>query len=108
MGFNAKTGKDVKAAAKSLGVDIRSYNIIYQLLDDARALMAEQLPRIVTTTVIGAADVLARFEIIGPNKQPVAVAGCRVKEGQLMRSGIYRVIRNTKQIFEGVRTQRAT
>ena len=31
IGFNAKANKDVKAAAKSLGVDVRSYNIIYQV-----------------------------------------------------------------------------
>ena len=75
----------------------------HQLLDDARKLMSEQLPRIVTTTVVGTADVLARFEIAGPNKVPVAIAGCRVKDGNLLRNGTYRLIRNGKTLFEGLR-----
>ena len=133
IGFNAKANKDVKATAKSLSVDLRSYNIIYQvarvgdqrtrrpassdhaaaapcasrrrwfmqLLDDARKMMGEQLPRIVTTTVVGSADVLARFDVAGPNKQPVVIAGCRVKDGSLMRNATYRLLRNGKSVFEG-------
>jgi len=133
VGFNAKASKDVKAAAKSMGVDIRTYNIIYQarccledrmvapylghshrpfhastvvargqLLDDVRAMMSEALPRVVTTTVTGSAEVLARFEIGVGSNQTMSIAGCRIKDGSILRNGTFRLFRNGRQIHEGV------
>jgi len=72
-----------------------------QLLDDVRAMMSEALPRVVTTTVTGSAEVLARFEIGLGSNQTMSIAGCRIKDGSLLRNGTFRLFRNGRQIHEG-------
>jgi translation initiation factor IF-2 len=110
------------------GVGTGVFVWIRQLLDDTRTLLGEALPRITRTTVVGMAEVLARFELgrgaagpasggpsagggsggAGAAAAAPAVAGCRVKDGSLARNGTYRVIRQGKQVFEGTHTASAT
>ncbi len=97
IGF--RTAVDDKAAqmAEQEGVPIRIYDVIYQLTDDVkRALQGLVAPQI-RETKIGEAEVRHVFKI--PNVGPVA--GCYVRDGQVLREARVRVKRNNAVIFDG-------
>ncbi len=97
IGF--RTSVDDKAAqmADQEGVPIRVYDVIYQLTDDVkRALQGLVAPQI-RETKVGEAEVRQVFKI--PNVGPVA--GCYVRDGQVLREARVRVKRNNTVIFDG-------
>ncbi|MFN4217942.1 MAG: translation initiation factor IF-2 [Candidatus Bipolaricaulia bacterium] len=97
IGF--RTSVDDKAAqmADQEGVPIRVYDVIYQLTDDVkRALQGLVAPQ-VRETKVGEAEVRHIFKI--PNVGPVA--GCYVRDGQVLREARVRVKRNNTVIFDG-------
>lgn len=97
IGF--RTSVDDKAAqmADQEGVPIRVYDVIYQLTDDVkRALQGLVAPQ-VRETKVGEAEVRHIFKI--PNVGPVA--GCYVRDGQVLREARVRVKRNNAVIFDG-------
>ena len=96
LGFNVRPTGAVKAIAKQRGVEIRTYSIIYQLLDDMTALLTGMMDTKYTERNTGQADVREVFKI--PKGQ---VAGCIVVDGKLIRGGLVRVIREGVVIFEG-------
>ncbi len=96
LGFNVRPTGAVKADAKQKGVEIRTYSIIYQLLDDMTALLTGMMDTKYTERNTGQADVRDVFKI--PKGQ---VAGCIVVDGKLIRGGLVRVIREGVVIFEG-------
>jgi len=96
MGFNVRPTGSVKALAKQKGVDIRTYNIIYQLLDDVTGMLTGMMAPKWTEEQTGQAEVRDVF------KSPKGmVAGCVVVDGKLIRGGEVRVIRDGVVAFEG-------
>ena len=96
LGFNVRPTGTVKALAKQKSVDIRTYSIIYQLLDDMTGMLTGMMTPKFTEENTGQAEVRDVF------KSPKGmVAGCVVVDGKLIRGGLVRVIRNGVVAFEG-------
>jgi translation initiation factor IF-2 len=96
LGFNVRPTGGVKALAKQRGVDIRTYTIIYQLLDDITGMLTGMMAPKFSEEHSGQADVREVFKI--PKGM---VAGCIVVDGKLVRGGPVRVIRDGVVIHEG-------
>ncbi len=97
IGFNVRANKQARDAAEQQGIEIRYYNIIYDLIDDVKAAMSGLLPPERRETFIGNAEVLEVFNITKVGK----VAGCRVTEGKVERGAGVRLIRDNVVIHEG-------
>jgi translation initiation factor IF-2 len=97
IGFNVRANAQAKQAADTSGIEIRYYNIIYDLLDDVKAAMSGLLAPTIREVFLGNAEVLQVFNISKVGK----VAGCRVTEGKVMRGGKVRLIRDNVVIHEG-------
>ncbi|MDD2566867.1 MAG: translation initiation factor IF-2 [Thiovulaceae bacterium] len=96
LGFNVRPTGSVKALAKQRGVDIRTYSIIYQLLDDITGMLTGMMAPKFTEENTGQAEVRDTF------KSPKGmVAGCVVVDGKLVRGGLVRVIRKGVVVHEG-------
>jgi len=97
IGFNVRANAQARAAAERDGVEIRYYNIIYDLVDDVKAAMSGLLAPTVREVFLGNAEVLEVFNITKVGK----VAGCRVTEGKVERGAKVRLIRDNVVIHEG-------
>lgn len=96
LGFNVRPTGAVKALAKQRNVDIRTYSIIYQLLDDMTGMLTGMMAPKFTEENTGQAEVKDVF------KSPKGmVAGCIVVDGRLIRGGLVRVIREGVVAYEG-------
>ncbi|TKT74925.1 translation initiation factor IF-2 [Aquamicrobium sp. LC103] len=97
IGFNVRANKQARDAAEQAGIEIRYYNIIYDLVDDIKAAMSGLLSPERRETFIGNAEILEVFNITKVGK----VAGCRVTEGKVERGAGVRLIRDNVVIHEG-------
>ncbi len=97
IGFNVRPDAPARKLAESLGVSIRTYNIIYRLTEDLEKALKGMLGGEEEETTIGKAEVLAVFKIPKAGK----VAGCRVREGVIRRNALARVVRGDEVLFEG-------
>jgi translation initiation factor IF-2 len=95
--FNVKTEASAESEAKTSGVDIRSYQIIYEMLADIRAAMEGLLKPEEKEVVKGRAQVKQMF----PSSKFGAVAGSMVIEGKITRGQKARVIRDGEVITTG-------
>jgi len=96
LGFNVRPTGAVKALAKQRGVEIKTYSIIYQLLDDITGMLTGMMAPKYTEENTGQAEVRDTF------KAPKGmVAGCVVVDGKLIRGGLVRVIRDGVVAYEG-------
>ena len=96
LGFNVRPTGAVKASAKQKGVEIKTYSIIYQLIDDITGMLTGMMAPKYTEENTGQAEVRDTFKI--PKGM---VAGCVVVDGKLVRGGMVRVIREGVVIYEG-------
>ncbi|MBD2576406.1 translation initiation factor IF-2 [Oscillatoria sp. FACHB-1406] len=96
VGFNTALGSGARQAADRAGVDIREYNIIYNLLDDVQAAMEGLLEPEEVEEYLGTAEVRQVFNI-GKG----SVAGCYVQSGRIVRNRRIRVRRGNEVIHEG-------
>jgi translation initiation factor IF-2 len=96
IGFNTKVENIAVSAAKSEGVQIKLYSIIYELLDQIKDAMAELLDPEFRETVLGHAEVKQVFEL-----SKGIVAGCLVTDGRIARTGRARVIRKRQPVYDG-------
>ena len=96
LGFNVRPTGAVKASAKQKNVEIRTYSIIYKLLDDITGMLTGMMAPKFTEENTGQAEVREVFKI--PKGM---VAGCVVVDGRLVRGGMVRVIRDGVVIYEG-------
>ncbi|KAF7723290.1 hypothetical protein EC973_002136 [Apophysomyces ossiformis] len=101
IGFNVKADKKIKAEAARQGVQVRSYSVIYKLLEDVKEQLSDMLPPIVTTQVVGEASVLQLFDISVKGRETKTIAGCRVTNGSISRNGRVRIVRDKETIWEG-------
>ena len=97
VGFNVRPDSKAKALAERSGVDVRTYRIIYELLDDIQAAMKGMLAPKYREVMTGKCDVLQTFKITGVGM----VAGCYVTEGKIVRNGKLRIYRDDIMIVEG-------
>jgi translation initiation factor IF-2 len=97
IGFNVRANVQARAHAEREGVEIRYYNIIYDLVDDIKAAMSGLLSPERRETFLGNAEILEIFNITKVGK----VAGCRVTEGKVERGANVRLIRDNVVIHEG-------
>ncbi|KIM03665.1 MAG: translation initiation factor IF-2 [Sulfurovum sp. AS07-7] len=97
LGFNVKPNSSVKQKAKELGVDIRTYSIIYALLDDVRSILGGMMSPIISEEVVGTAEVKETFSVakIG------TIAGCKVNDGVVTRGSMAKVLRSGEEIYVG-------
>jgi translation initiation factor IF-2 len=97
IGFNVRAHKEARDAAERAGVEIRYYNIIYDLVDDVKAAMSGLLAPELRETMLGNAEVLEVFNVSKVGK----IAGCRVTDGRVERGQHVRLIRDNVVIHEG-------
>ncbi len=97
IGFNVRANKEARDAAERAGVEIRYYNIIYDLVDDVKKAMSGLLAPITRETMLGNALILEIFAVSKVGK----VAGCRVTDGTVERGQHVRLIRDNVVIHEG-------
>ena len=97
IGFNVRAHKEAREAAERAGVEIRYYNIIYNLVDDVKDAMSGLLSPTLRETMLGNATILEVFDISKVGK----VAGCRVTDGKVERGANVRLIRDNVVVHEG-------
>ena len=96
VGFNVQVGSNAKLEAKRSGVDIRSYRIIYKVVEEIKLALEGLLEPDQKEEVIGKAVVLTQFKIpkIG------FIAGSKVEEGIIKRNAIARLIRDDEILYD--------
>jgi translation initiation factor IF-2 len=97
IGFNVRANSQARTLAEREGIEIRYYNIIYDLVDDVKAAMSGLLSPERRETFLGNAEILEVFNITKVGK----VAGCRVTEGKVERGVGVRLVRDNVVIHEG-------
>ncbi len=97
IGFNVRAHKEARALAEQAGIEIRYYNIIYNLIDDVKAAMSGLLAPTLREEMLGNAEILEVFTISKVGK----VAGCRVTDGTVQRGANVRLIRDNVVVHEG-------
>ena len=97
LGFNVRANKEARDLAEQEGVEIRYYNIIYNLVDDVKAALSGMLAPTLRETMLGNAQILELFDI----SKVGLVAGCRVTDGVVQRGAHVRLIRDSVVVHEG-------
>ncbi len=101
IAFNVRANKEAREAAERAGIEIRYYNIIYDLVDDVKKAMSGLLPPTLRETMLGNAQILEVFNISKVGK----IAGCKVTDGTVERGANVRLIRDNVVIHEGKLSQ---
>ena len=96
LGFNVRPTGAVKKKAKELGIEIRTYSIIYDLLDEVKALLGGMMSPVISEEVTGQADVRETF-VVG---KVGTIAGCKVSDGSITRNSKARLIRDGIVVYE--------
>ena len=97
IGFNVRAHKEARDLAERQGIEIRYYNIIYNLVDDVKAAMSGMLAPTLREEMLGNAVILEVFSISKVGN----VAGCRVTDGVVQRGAHVRLIRDNVVVHEG-------
>src|SRR6185503_9132747 len=97
LGFNVRANAQAREAAERQGIEIRYYNVIYDLVDEVKQAMSGLLAPTRRETFLGNAEILEVFTISKVGK----VAGCRVTEGKVERGAQVRLIRDNVVVHEG-------
>jgi translation initiation factor IF-2 len=97
VGFNVRANPKAQALAEQEQVDVRYYDVIYNLLQDVHAALEGLLEPIVEEKVLGRAEVRQVFTITKTG----TIAGCMVQDGKIERNALARVLRGGKTISEG-------
>lgn len=97
LGFNVRPDTKAKALAERSKVDVRSYRIIYDLLDDIEAALKGMLSPKYHEVYLGKCEVRQTFKITGVGN----IAGCYVQEGKIVRGGKLRIYRDDVLVVEG-------
>jgi len=97
IGFNVRPDNNATAKAKQLGVDIRTYTIVYEMMDEIKKAMTGMLAPQVVEKVMGTAEVRNTFTV----PKMGVIAGCFVTTGKVQRSNSLRLVRDGKIVYEG-------
>jgi len=101
IGFNVRAHKEAREAAEQAGIEIRYYNIIYDLVDDVKKAMSGLLAPTLRETLLGNAVILEIFKVSRVGN----VAGCRVTDGVVERGANVRLIRDSVVVHQGKLSQ---
>ena len=101
IAFNVRANKEAREAAERVGIEIRYYNIIYDLVDDVKKAMSGLLPPTIRETMLGNAQILEVFKVSKVGN----IAGCRVTDGTVERGASVRLIRDNVVVHEGKLSQ---
>ncbi len=97
IGFNVRADSAAKPAIKETGQDVRYYSVIYEVIDDVKAIVSGMLAPEIREQIVGLAEVREVFR----SPKFGAVAGCMVEDGYVKRDDPIRVLRDNVVIFEG-------
>ena len=95
VGFNVRPNAEARELASREGVEIRTYNVIYQLTDEIEQALVGKLVAVKTEETIGEAEVRALFKV----SRLGTIAGCMVTHGVIRRNADVRVIRDGTVIY---------
>jgi len=95
IGFNVRPTGAVKNKARELGIEIKTYSIIYDLLDDIKALLSGLMSPVIKEEVTGQAEVRETFVVAKVG----TIAGCMVTDGVISRNSNARLIRDGVVIY---------
>jgi translation initiation factor IF-2 len=101
IGFNVRAHKEARSAAEEAGIEIRYYDIIYNLVDDVKKAMSGLLAPTLRETMLGNATILEVFKISKVGN----IAGCRVTDGTVERGANVRLIRDNVVVHQGKLSQ---
>jgi translation initiation factor IF-2 len=101
IAFNVRANKEAREAAERASIEIRYYNIIYDLVDDVKKAMSGLLAPTLRETMLGNAQILEVFKVSKVGN----VAGCRVTDGTVERGANVRLIRDNVVVHEGKLSQ---
>jgi len=96
LGFNVRPTAAIKQKAKQLGVEIKTYSIIYDLIDDVKALLSGLMSPVISEEGIGQAEVRETFVVAKVG----TIAGCVVTDGVIRRNAKARLIRDGVVIYD--------
>jgi translation initiation factor IF-2 len=97
IGFNVRPEPSAAALAKSQGVEIKAYSIIYEVIDDVKKAMEGLLAPTIVEKTLGHAAVRNTFSI----PKVGMIAGCSVTDGKIHRTNMVRLIRDSRVIYDG-------
>jgi len=97
IGFNVKPEPKAVQHAQAERVDIKSYNVIYEAINDVKAALVGMLAPLIREVALGKAQIRVLF----PIKNLGTIAGSFVTEGKITRSAKARVLRGTQVVGEG-------
>ncbi len=97
IGFNVRPDSNATAAAEREGVDIKTYRVIYDAIEDVKSAMIGMLEPEYRENVLGKAEIRETYKISNVG----TIAGCYVLEGKVKRNCEVRVIRDNIVILEG-------
>ncbi len=101
IAFNVRANKEAREAAERVGIEIRYYNVIYDLVDDVKKAMSGLLAPTLRETMLGNAQILEVFKVSKVGN----VAGCKVTDGTVERGANVRLIRDNVVVHEGKLSQ---
>ena len=96
IAFSVSSEPSAERLADRMGVEIRNYNIIYQLIDDIELALHGMLEPVFTEVIVGRAEIREIFE----GRRGTNIAGCRVTDGRVVRNGTVRVTREGESISQ--------
>lgn len=97
IGFNVRPDGSAQSIAKNEGIEIKTYSIIYELMDDIQKAMKGLLAPKTVEINVGRAEVRDTFSV----PKAGVIAGCMVQDGKLIRSGLVRLVREGRPVYEG-------
>jgi translation initiation factor IF-2 len=97
LGFHVRPDANARATAEREGVDVRTYRIIYEAVEDVRAALEGLLKPEQRESVLGEAEVLQVFKV----SKVGTIAGCSVRSGIIQRTAKVRVVRDGTLIYTG-------
>jgi translation initiation factor IF-2 len=97
LGYNVRPDPAARKLSDSSGIEIRTYSIIMEMLDDVKAAMAGLLPPIVTENMLGRAEIRETFTI----PKLGTIAGSYILEGKVVRHAHCRIVRDGIQVYTG-------
>jgi translation initiation factor IF-2 len=97
LGYNTKAAQKIMDMAKEENVEIRTYNVIYQLTKDIKDALSGLLEPVKKEVLLGRAEIKRIFRV----PRVGTIAGCLVTEGQINRNAEVRVIRGEEEIHQG-------
>lgn len=102
INFNNAIPGHIRRQAEDAGVKILDHNIIYHMAEDVRDTLSGYLAPTIVTKVLGEIEVLQIFQINTHGRVYKPIAGCKVRNGQVLRKAKVRVMRNNEEIFKGM------